>query len=245
MVVTTHGTRTYSLSMAVLATHDEQYHPRYSILSNSADGTWRYAPYGTSETLLSTDAALGTLNSDPEHSFATILVYRLCVPLTTAPAARPCVRASTPKRRVNHRNTDRSRAQRRVITVAATNAHASTLTSPAPASVPVPSAHTRPVSLAPAALVLASAPSLSGAVAHASLHVLHSLLFEFLSISVYMPAPYTVFTATARVRGSWGAFTIFASRMLGLTAMALPDERRLSTPQRARARTPTHIRHQR
>ena len=73
----------------------------------------------------------------------------------------------------------------------------------------------------------ASAPSLSGTVAHASLHVLHSLLFEFLSVSVYMPAPYTVATATARVRDSWGAFTIFASRVLGPTAMALPDERRL------------------
>ena len=42
-----------------------------------------------------------------------------------------------------------------------------------------------------------------------------------------MPAPYTVATATARVRGSWGAFTIFASRMLGATAMDLPDERQL------------------
>ena len=39
LVVTARGTRTYSLSMAVLATHGEQYHPRYSILSRSADGT--------------------------------------------------------------------------------------------------------------------------------------------------------------------------------------------------------------
>ena len=46
-------------------------------------------------------------------------------------------------------------------------------------------------------------------------------------MSIYMPAPYTVATATARIRDSWGAFTIFASRMLGPTAMALPDERRL------------------
>ena len=37
----------------------------------------------------------------------------------------------------------------------------------------------------------------------------------------------SVATATARVRDSWGAFTIFASRMLGPTAMALPGERRL------------------
>ena len=56
---------------------------------------------------------------------------------------------------------------------------------------------------------------------------MYYLLFEFLSVSVYMPAPYTVATATARIRGSWGAFTISASRKLGPTAMALPDERRL------------------
>ena len=89
VVVSTRETRTYSLSVAVLATHGEQYHPLYSILSRSADGTWRYVPYGTSAILLSTDAALGTLNHDPDHPFATILVYRLCVPPATAAATRP------------------------------------------------------------------------------------------------------------------------------------------------------------
>ena len=53
LMVTTCGTRTYSLSVAVLATHGEQHHPRYSIPSHSADGTWRYSLYGTSVTLLS------------------------------------------------------------------------------------------------------------------------------------------------------------------------------------------------
>ena len=118
MMVTTRGTRTYSLSVAVLATHGEQYHPRYSALSLSADGTWRYAPYETSATLLSADAALSALNPDPQHSFATMLVYRLCVPPATVAATRPTTRANTSKRRVNHRSTDRSRAQKRMTTVA-------------------------------------------------------------------------------------------------------------------------------
>ena len=84
-----------------------------------------------------------------------------------------------------------------------------------------------PVPLAPAPSTPAFVPSLHGAVAHASLHVLHSLLFEFLSVPIYMPAPYTAATATARIRYSWDAFTISASRMPGPTAVALPDERRV------------------
>ena len=224
-VVTTRGTRTYSLSVAVLATHGEQYHPRYSILSHSADGTWRYDPYGTSVTLLSTDAALGTLNPAPDHFFATMLVYRLCVPTTTAPTTRPSLRTGASKRRINHRSTDRNRAQRRVTAIAAANVPVPA--SPTPTSVPDPSAHARPAPSALAPLMPTSVPSPNGAVAHTSLRIMHSLLFEFLSISVYMPPPYTVATATACVRDSWGAFTIFVSRVLGATAMALPDERRL------------------
>ena len=144
MVVTTHGTRTYSLSMAVLATHGEQYHPRYSILSHSADGTWRYAPYGASATLLSADGALSTLNPDPQHSFAAMLVHRLCVPPATAAATRPTARASASRRRVNHCSTDRSRAQRRATTVAVKNAHLPAPTSPAPTSTSIPSAQYLP-----------------------------------------------------------------------------------------------------
>ena len=87
---------------------------------------------------------LGTLNPDPQHSFATMLVYRLCVPPTTATATRPAARASTSKRRVNHRSTDRSRAQKRVTTVAVTNAHVPAPKPPAPTSTSVPSAHTLP-----------------------------------------------------------------------------------------------------
>ena len=229
MAVATRGTRTaYSLSVAVLATRGEQYHPRYSVLSLSVDGTWRYAPYGASATLLSADAALGTLNPDPQHSSATMLVYRLCVPPATAASPRPTARSGTSERRANHRSTDRSRAQRRVTTVAVTNAHAPAPRSPTPTPTSTYRTRTCPVPLAPAPSMPASPPSLGGTVAHASLHVLHSLLFEFLSVSIYMLAPYTVATATARIRGSWSAFTIFASRMLGpTTAMALPDERRL------------------
>ena len=227
MMVTTRGSRTYSLSVAVLATHGEQYHPRYSILSLSIDGTWRYAPYGTSATLLSNDAALSALNPDPQHSFATMLVYQLCVPLTTTTAPRPTARGNASKRRVNHRSTDRNRAQRRMTTVAVANARVPAPQPPVPTSTSVPGTRSYPGPSSPAAPTPASIPSLSGTVAHASLHVLHSLLFEFLSVSIYMPAPYTAATATARIRDSWGAFTIFASRMLGPTAMALPDERRL------------------
>ena len=138
IMVTTHGTRTYSFSVAVLATNGVQYHPRYSILSLSVDGTWRYEPYGTSATLLSADAALSTLNPDPQHSFATMLVYRLCVPPATAAAPRPTARASTSKRRANHRSTDRSRAQRRVTTVAVTNAHVPAPRSPTPTPTSTP-----------------------------------------------------------------------------------------------------------
>ena len=122
LVVTICGKCTYSLSTAVLATHGEQYHPRYFVLSRSADDTWRYAPYGTSGTLLSVDAALGTLNPDPDHSFATALVYRLCAPAAAVPTKRPSLRAGASKRRVNHRSTNRSRAQQRVATVAAASA---------------------------------------------------------------------------------------------------------------------------
>ena len=188
----------------MLATHGEQYHPRYSILSLSVDGTWRYAPYGASATLLSDDAALGALNPDPQHSFATMLVYRLCVPPTTTTAPRPTARAGAPKRRVNHRSTGRSRAQQRVTAVAVTNAHVPAPQSPDPTPTSVSGARTCPIPSAPAAPTPAPAPSLSGTVAHASLHVLHSLLFEFLSVSIYMPAPYTASTATARIRDSWG-----------------------------------------
>ena len=156
-----------------------------------------------------------------------MLVYQLCVPPTTAAAPRPTARSGTSKRRVNHRSTDRNRAQRRVTTVAVTNAHVPAPRSPTPTLTSASGARTCPIPLAPAAPTPASAPSLTGAVEHASLHVLHSLLFEFLSVSIYIPAPYSVATATARIRDSWGAFTIFASRMLGPTAMALPDERRL------------------
>ena len=226
ITVTTHGTRTYSLSVAVLATHGEQYHPRYSILSLSADGTWRYAPYGASATLLSTDAALGTINPDPQHSFATMLVYRLCVPPADVAAPRPTARARASKRRVNHRSLERSRAHERVTAVAVTNTH-----TPTPMPTPIPDVPARPAPSVPAAaratLAHATAPLLHGTISHMRLHVLHSLLFEFLSISVFMPAPYTIATATARIRDSWNAFTIFASRMLGPTATALPDERRL------------------
>ena len=167
MMVTARGTYTYSLSVAVLATRGEQYHPRYSILSLSVDGTWRYAPYGTSATLLSADAALSTLNPDPQHSFATMLVYQLCVPPTTAAAPRPTARSGTSKRRVNHRSTDRSRAQRRVTTVAVTNARVPAPQSPARTPTSTPGARTHPAPLAPAPCTPGSVPSLSGTVAHA------------------------------------------------------------------------------
>jgi len=198
ITVTTHGTRTYSLSVAVLATHGEQYHTRYSILSLSVDGTWRYAPYGASATLLSTDAALGTINPDPQHSFATMLVYRLCVPPADVAAPRPTARARASKRRVNHRSLERSRAHERVTAVAVTNTH-----TPTPMPTPIPDVPARPAPSVPAAaratLSHATAPLLHSIISHMRLHVLHSLLFEFLSISVFMPAPYTIATATARI----------------------------------------------
>ena len=165
MMVTARGTYTYSLSVAVLATRGEQYHPRYSILSLSVDGTWRYAPYGTSATLLSTDAALSTLNPDPQHSFATMLVYQLCVPPTTTAAPRPTARSGTSKRRVNHRSTDRNRAQRRVTTVAVTNARVPAPQSPACTPTSTPGAHAHPAPLAPAPCTPVSIPSLGGTVA--------------------------------------------------------------------------------
>ena len=55
--------------------------------------------------------------------------------------------------------------------------YSSAPTSPTPTSTPVPSARTRPAPSTPAALMPTSAPSLYGAIAHTSLHVLHSPLF--------------------------------------------------------------------